>query len=196
MKKSSILLGAALLSGCGLLGGKTPPSLMTLVPAQSVTAQTNRSAASGETITVIAPALVREINTNRVPVRSGGIAIAYVEDAQWVDTPGTLFRDLLSETIAARTGRVVLSDQQRTLDPGARLTGQLLAFSVDADQNEAVVTYDAALLRGEGARVETRRSEARVPVATIDRANVSTALNQAANQVAGDIATWVGGPSR
>ena len=144
-------------------------------------------------IAKIAPALVREINTNRVPVRQGGIAIAYVKDAQWVDTPDKLFRDLLSETIGARTGRVVLSDQQRTLDPGARLTGQLLAFSIDADRSEAVVTYDAALLRGGGARIETRRSEARVPVAVIDRASVSTALNQAANQVAGDIATWIGG---
>ena len=108
-RSSSVLLGAALLSGCGVLGGKVPPSLMTLDPAASVAAQTNRSAATGDTITVVAPALVQEINTNRVPVRSGGIAIAYVEDAQWVDTPDTLFRDLLSETIAARTGRVVLS---------------------------------------------------------------------------------------
>ena len=191
MKRASFVLAALLLSGCGLLGGKTPPSLMALSPAATVAAQTNRSAASGETITVIAPALVREINTNRVPVRSGGIAIAYVEDAQWVDTPDTLFRDLLSETIAARTGRVVLSDRQRTLDPGARLTGQLLAFSIDADRSEAVVTYDAALLRGQGTRVETRRSEARVPVTTIDRANVSAALNQAANQVAAEVANWL-----
>ena len=192
MKRFPILLGAVLLSGCGLLGGKTPPVLMALSPSATVAAQTNRSAATGETITVVAPSLVREINTNRVPVRTGGIAVAYVEGAQWVDTPDALFRDLLSETIAARTGRVVLSDQQRTLDPGARLTGQLLAFSVDADRSEAVVTYDAALLRNGGARVETRRSEARVPVATIDRASVSVALNQAANQVAVDIAQWVG----
>ncbi|CAA9533828.1 MAG: hypothetical protein AVDCRST_MAG91-3200 [uncultured Sphingomonadaceae bacterium] len=195
MKQSSVLVlvGAALLSGCGLLGGKVPPSLMTLNPAASVAAQTNRSAATGDTITVVAPALVQEINTNRVPVRSGGVAIAYVKDAQWVDTPDTLFRDLLGETIAARTGRVVLNDQQRTLDPGARLTGRLLAFSVDADRSEAVVTYDATLLRARSTQVETRRSEARVPVATIDRAGVSAALNQAANQVAGDIATWIGG---
>ena len=192
MRSTSVLLAALLLGGCGLLGGKVPPVLMALSPSASVPVQTNRSAATGDTITVVEPSLTQEINTNRVPVRSGGIAIAYVEDAQWVDTPNALFRDLLSETIAARTGRVVLSDQQRTLDPGARLTGQLLAFSVDADRSDVVVTFDAALLRAGGTRVETRRSEARVPVATIDRASVSAALNQAANQVAGDIATWIG----
>lgn len=189
---AAALVATALLSACGLLGGKVPPSLMTLQSAAVVPVQTNRSAATGDTITVVAPALVQEINTNRVPVRSGGVAIAYVEDAQWVDTPDTLFRDLLSETIAARTGRVVLSDKQRTLDPGARLTGQLLAFSVDADRSEVVVTYDAALLRSQGTRVETRRSEARVPVAAVERAAVAAAMNQAANQVAGDIATWIG----
>ena len=172
---------ALLLSACGLLGGRTPPSLMALTPSSVVAAATNRSAASGDTITVIAPA-----------VRSGGLAIAYVKDAQWVDTPDKLFRDLLSETIAARTGRVVLSDQQRTLDPGARLTGQLLAFSVDADRSEVVVSYDAALLRASGTRVETRRAEARVPIAVVDRVSVAAALNQAANQVAVDIASWIG----
>ncbi len=193
--KLRLILSAVMvvaLSGCGLLGGKTPPSLMTLQSAAMVQAQTNRSAATGDTITVIAPAMVQEINTNRVPVRSGGVAVAYVQDARWVDTPDTLFRELLSETIAARTGRVVLSDAQRTLDPGARLTGQLLAFSVDADRNEVVVTYDAALLRAQGTRVETRRSEARVPVAAIERAAVAAAMNQAANQVAADIAAWIG----
>ena len=71
MKRLPLILATVLLSGCGLLGGKTPPSLMALSPAATVAAQTNRSAASGETITVIAPSLVQEINTNRVPVRSG-----------------------------------------------------------------------------------------------------------------------------
>lgn len=194
MKLRPLVLGAVLLlGGCGILGGKVPPNLMVLQSAASVPAQTNRSAAAGDTITVVSPSLVQEINTTRVPVRSGGVAIAYVTGAQWVDTPDTLFRDLLSETIAARTGRVVLSERQRTLDPGARLTGQLLAFSVDADRSEVVVTYDAALLRAQGTRIETRRSEARVPIAAVERTAVAAALNQAANQVAGDIATWVGG---
>lgn len=187
-------LALSVLSGCALLSGpKVPPSLMALTSAARVAVSTNRTAAAGETLTIVAPAVVQELRTTRVPVRSGGVAVAYVKDAVWVDTPDTLFRDLLSETVAASTGRVVLSDRQRTMDPGARLTGQLLAFGIDADRSEAVVTFDAALLRGAGSRVETRRSEARVPVAAVERAAVAAALNQAANQVAADIAAWVGG---
>jgi len=188
-----VLAPLTLLPGCALLSGpKVPASLMVLTSDARVAAATNRSAAAGDTITIVAPSVVQELRTNRVPVRSGGVAVAYVKDTQWVDTPDTLFRDLLSETIAAQTGRVVLSDKQRTIDPGARLTGQLLAFGIDADRSEAVVSFDAALIRGAGSRVETRRSEARVPVPIVERTAVALALNQAANQVAAEVAAWVG----
>src|SRR3546814_16589163 len=97
-----------------------------------------------------------------------------------------------AETITARAGRVVLDPQQLNFDPGVRLNGQLQSFGGDADAMEAVVTYDAALARGADA-IETRRFEARVPVAAVDTASVGPALNQAANQVATDVATWIGG---
>ena len=77
-------------------------------------------------------------------------------------------------------------------DPGIRFTGQLQSFGVEADAMEVVATYDAALARGEG-RVETRRFEARVPIAAVDVASVAPALNQAANQIAADVAAWIGG---
>jgi cholesterol transport system auxiliary component len=57
---------------------------------------------------------------------------------------------------------------------------------------EAVLVYDAALARGAD-RVETRRFEARVPVAAVDAASAAPALNQAANQVADEVAAWIGG---
>jgi cholesterol transport system auxiliary component len=56
---------------------------------------------------------------------------------------------------------------------------------------EVVATYDAALAR-RGGGVITRRFEARVPVAVADAANVSPALNQAANEVATQVAAWIG----
>jgi cholesterol transport system auxiliary component len=54
-----------------------------------------------------------------------------------------------------------------------------------------VVVYDGVLARGPDA-VESRRFEARVPVAAIDAASAPDALNRAANQVAAEIAAWVG----
>lgn len=193
MKTKLSILGLALtLSGCISFGSEPPPYLLTLTSASTLPAATSRTSAASEAITVVVPTIPQALATNRVPVVSNGTAIAYVKDAQWVDTPNALFGRLLSETIAARTGRVVLDPQQFTFDPGVRLTGQLQSFGVDSDSMEAVVLYDAALARGPDA-IETRRFEARVPVSAVETAPVGTALNQAANQVAAEVAAWIGG---
>jgi cholesterol transport system auxiliary component len=192
MKKALLVLGAALaLSGCISFGAKPPPTLMTLNSAQTRAAGTTRSAGEGETITVVPPQVARELETVRVPVHQSDIAVAYLKNAQWVEVPANLFARLLSETIAVTTNRVVLDPRQFTFDPGTRLTGTLQRFGLDATRMEAVAVYDAALAR-RGGGVTTRRFEARVPVTVADVTNVSPALNQAANDVATQVAAWIG----
>jgi cholesterol transport system auxiliary component len=188
----ALCLGAALpLAACiNLGGGKPPASLMRLTPTATVPAQSSRTATAARAVTIAVPTVPQELRSVRVPVTTGATAVAYVKDAQWVEQPNALFARLLSETIAAG-GRVVLDAGQFAHDPGIRLTGQLQAFGVDSDRSEAVVRYDAALGRGADA-VETRRFEARVPMAAIDAGSVAPALNQAANQVAADVAQWIG----
>ena len=191
-KRPLLALAAALaLSGCFSFGSKPPPVLMRLTAEDTRAAGTSRTAAAAEAITVVTPTVAQELRTPRVPVRTGGVGVAYVEDAQWVDTPDVLFGRLLGETIAARTGRVVLDPRQFTFDPGIRLTGTLHSFGFNADTSEAVVIYDAVLGRGPDA-VESRRFEARVPVAVIDAATAPVALNTAANRVAAEVAAWIG----
>lgn len=178
------------LSGCLSFGPKVPPTLMRLTSDAQIAAS-SRSSAAGEAITVVPPTASAELNTPRVPVRTGATQLAYVKDAQWVEVPTILFARLVSETIAAKTGRVVLDPKQFTFDPGQRLTGTLQTFGLDADRMQAVLVYDAAVSRGKDS-VETRRFEARVPVAALDAASAPGALNQAANQVAAEVAAWVG----
>lgn len=192
MKKTLLPLALALgLSGCLSFGPKVPDSLLRLTSTSTPAAQASRSAVASEAVTVVAPTMPQELRTQRVPVRTGE-TVAYLKDAQWVEMPGPMFGRLVAETITARTGRVVLDGSQFTFDPGIRVTGQLQSFGLDALTNEAVVVYDAALARGAD-RVETRRFEARAPVAALDTANAGAALNQAANQVAAEVATWIGG---
>jgi cholesterol transport system auxiliary component len=191
MKKTILACGAALaLSGC-FGGAKVPDTLMTLNSAQVRTAATPRTAAEGQAITVAVPTVPRELQTLRVPVHESELAISYLKDAQWVEMPATLFARVLSETIAATTGRVVLDPKQFTFDPGQRLTGTLQRFGYDAASGQAVAVYDAALAR-QGGGVTTQRFEARVP-ATADAAGVAAALNQATNQIAAEVGRWVGG---
>ena len=72
------------------------------------------------------------------------------------------------------------------------MSGQLHRFGYDAAEQAVIVRFDGAMSTAGGTRVETRRFEASVPAAG-DAASVGPALNQAANQVALEAASWIGG---
>jgi cholesterol transport system auxiliary component len=179
-------------SGCALLGGgKAPPVLFTL-SSDAPPAAAARTAAVGETVTIETPAIPKELRTVRVPVDIGLTQVQYVANLQWVDTPDRLFQSLVEETVRRTTNRVVLDPNQATLDPGLVVTGQLNRFGYDSQQGAVVVQYDASLATQGGTHVESRRFEASVP-ADGKAATVSPALNEAANQVAKQVAQWIGG---
>ncbi|MGH6616045.1 ABC-type transport auxiliary lipoprotein family protein [Sphingomonas sp.] len=180
------------LSACISFGAKPPPVLLTISSASAVPVGQVQDSSKSATITIQVPAVSQALATTRVPVQASDTAIAYVAKAQWVEQPARLFARLLSDTVGAKTGRVVLSSAQSFADPGARLSGELRSFGVDATTKEAVVTYDASLTRGPASVVEKRRFEARVAVGAIEAGAVGIGLNQAANQVAGEVADWVG----
>ena len=180
---------ALALTGCISFGADPPDQLLTLTPTQAVAIGSVQSVAQGEAITVLWPTVSSELATTRVPVQASPTSVAYVKDAQWVEAPNRLFARLLAETIEARTGRAVFSGRQFNIDPGARVSGQLMKFGIDAESQSAIVRFDAAVARGTS--IQTRRFEARVPVAAIKAGPVGTALNQAANQVAAEVADWL-----
>lgn len=186
------LAALSVLAGCISFGAKPPPSLLTLTSQQAVPVGQTESSASAHTITIYVPVVPQALATQRVPVQTGATQLAYLPNALWVEQPARLLARLLSDTMAAQTGRVVLSSAQSFADPGARLSGELRTFGIVADTNEAVVSFEGSLIRSEGHAVEKRRFEVRVPVTAIDAANTGVALNQAANQVAAQVAEWVG----
>lgn len=194
MSAPKLLVTAALLplSACISFSAKPPPVLLTISSASVLPVGQVQDSSKSATITIQVPVVSQALATTRVPVQASDTAIAYVAKAQWVEQPARLFARLLSDTVGAKTGRVVLSSAQSFADPGARLSGELRSFGVDATTKEAVVTYDASLTRGSASVVEKRRFEARVAVAAVEAGAVGIGLNQAANQVAGEVADWVG----
>jgi cholesterol transport system auxiliary component len=172
-------------------GGKTPPWLLTLTPQAPAPANIARTAGPGEAVTIEAPVVPKEIRTNRVPVHSGPIAIAYVKNLTWVDTPDKLFQDLLTETTTRMTNRIVLDPRQSSLDPGVTVSGNLSRFGYDAQEGMVVVRYDASMIRAGSTAVTTRRFEAREP-ADGTASTVAPAINAAANRVAMEVAQWIG----
>lgn len=197
MRGLAASLAVLALSGCSLGsllggGGKPPAYLQTLTPEAPNPGPIARSANAGQAVSVAVPVVAKELRTLRVPVQVTPTDIQYVTGLQWVDTPDRLFQHLVAETIRRTTGRVVLDTRLTTLDPGLLLSGQLQRFGYDAQTGQVVVEYDGALSTQGGSRVDTRRFIANVP-ADGTAASVGPALNRAANQVALDVARWVGG---
>jgi len=196
LRTSAVALAVSL-SGCslgGMLGGggKAPATLVTLTPEAAEPASLVRSAAAGQAVTVMVPTVPKELTAVRVPVQVNYVDVQYVTNVQLVDTPDRLFQRLLSETIRRTTNRVVLDPNQASLDPGLVVTGMLQRFGYDAASGQVVVTYDASLSTAGGNRVETRRFTATAP-SDGTAASVGPALNRAANQVALEVAKWIGG---
>lgn len=192
---TSKILALALLAplgACVSFGGKAPPTMLVLTPASMVQGGTQRSGDAAQALVILAPDTPRKIDTNRVPVQIDDSNIAYIKDAVWADKPARLMQSLLMETIAAKTGNLVLNE----IDAGGKathfLSGSLLEFGIDESSHEAVIVYDAVkLVRGQV--VQKQRFEAREPVGEkIEARPAGEALNAAANKVAEQIATWVG----
>jgi cholesterol transport system auxiliary component len=187
----AILLPALALAGCVSFGPKPPPELLRLSPTQTAPAGQDMPLTAAQSVTVLVPIAPAEIANTRVPVRSGTAQLAYLKGAQWADVPTRLFRDLLAETIRMRTGRPTLDARDYHLAPGMRLSGRLQAFGLNAGSMQVDVVYDATLQR-EGNRIETRRFEGHAPAASMGEVAAAQALNSAANDVAAQVADWVG----
>jgi cholesterol transport system auxiliary component len=191
--RTTMTIAAALsLSACvNLGGGKGPPFLLTL-EAESVPATgTARNNADAKALTILIPTAPQKLRTPRIPVQQDSGSVAYLVEAQWVEAPQRMFQRLLSDTLTAKTGRLVMDEAQFVSAPGEQLAGQLLEFGIDARSNEAVVVFQAIIVSKDGKSVRQQRFEAREPVSIIEARAAGTSLSRAANKVASDVAAWV-----
>lgn len=193
MRRPTLILAAALLlAGCIRLAEKPPPMLLSLHSDARIEPGVVRSSAEAGTIVIAIPVTPREIAVARVPVHTRDTSVAYVKDAVWIEPPARQFARLLGDAVSARTGRLVISRRQSLSAPGPELSGELRSFGIDEAAGEAIVVFEATLVRVVPGPIQKRRFEARAPLAPIDARTVGPALNRAANQVAGEVAAWVG----
>jgi cholesterol transport system auxiliary component len=190
----SLLVAAAALplAGCISLSPKPPASLMALSATTPLPPGQTRVTDDKKAVAVQPLSAIPALANARVLVTNGPTAIAYLKGGVWASPPAALFRSLLAETITVKTGRVVPDGRQLAIQPSTRVLGQISAFGLDGPGFAAVVTFDASLVRDGADKLESRRFSARVPVSSEDPATVAVAINQAANQVAGEVADWVG----
>lgn len=192
LKVVGLLAATAALSACVSFGAsEPPPSLISLSADQKISAGATHSGAQSGSLVVALPATPQKLNTIRVPVQTTSTGIAYLKDAFWVDKPARLFRDLLSETIAARNNRLVLSATEAGGKAQTYITGELVNFGLDGPSLTVIVTYDAVKMTKDQP-VEKKRFEAKQSVFAAEPGPVGEGLNEAANKVAAEVAEWIG----
>ncbi len=182
---------SAVLAGCVSFGAEPPPSLLTLTPTAIAPAGAGASGTLAGAISIAEPDAPAKIAVARVPVQVDDANIAYLKEAIWVEKPSRLFRRLLGETIRQRSTRLVVDDDEAAVVSGDLLRGTLREFGYDARSQSVIVRFDAIRTSGDG-QVRTRRFESIVPGIVAEAGPVGFALNQAANDVAGQVADWVG----
>lgn len=191
VKTITMLLAAASLSACVSFGSEPPDQLMTLTPSAQVAAGAGARGAPADAIAVVGITAPRRLDVVRVPVQVDDSSVAYLEDAQWVEKPAILFERLLAETIRARSGKLVLEGPDAEFAAQTRLTGRLTEMGFDALTGSVIVRYDATLIMPSG-EYRTRRFEKSVAGIAPEAAAVAPVLNDLANDVAAEVADWVG----
>ncbi len=182
---------ALALTGCISFGPDAPDRLYTLTPSSVAPAGSASTGEASAGLAVLEPTAAQRLTVTRVPVMIDDASLAYLADALWVERPARLFQRLLAETIRARGNRLVLSDDDLQYAAETKLSGQLVEMGYHVPTQSAVVRYDAVLQLPDG-NVLTRRFESTVPGLAAEASVVGPALNQAANQVAADVAEWIG----
>ncbi len=188
------ILAAALsmsLAGCISFGSEPPPSLLTLTPTTQAPAGLGASGRMSGAIFVGELEAPAKLSLLRLPVQIDDANIAYLKDAFWVEQPSRLFRRLLGETIRAQSGRLVVDSNEGMAVPQDAVRGTLREFGYDARSQSVIVRFDA-VRSGAGETVQTRRFESVIPGIKAEAGPVGVAINRAANDVAVQVAEWVG----
>ncbi|WP_284124568.1 ABC-type transport auxiliary lipoprotein family protein [Parerythrobacter aestuarii] len=191
VRTAIVPLAALTLAGCVSFGGEAPPSLISLTADLSAPAGSGATGTAEDALTVLEPNAPARLAVTRVPVQVDDATVAYLKDAVWVEKPTRLFRRLLSETISSKTGRVVLDGLDPTFPTSDKVRGTLVEFGYDARSSSVIVRFDAIRENADDS-ITTRRFESIVPGVEAEVGPVGDALNRAANDVAGQVADWLG----
>lgn len=186
-----VAVAALSISGCVSLGTKPPKELLRLTPEQSAPVGATATGQLTDAIVVLDPESDRGLDVLRVPVTVDSSSLAYLKDALWVEKPTRQFRSLLAETLRARTGQLVVEGGDFEVTGKTMIGGRLLQMGYDARRSAVVVRFDAVRSERGTGPLETKRFEAVVNGVEAKAKPVGAAINQAANDVARQVADWV-----
>jgi cholesterol transport system auxiliary component len=151
-----------------------------------------RRAGSGSTIIVAEPSTIFALDSERIVVRSAGGEITYLPRAQWSDRLPRLVQARLIQSFE-NAGRAAVGRPTDRLTGTSQLLIDIRSFEVREASRDAFVEVAAKLVsNGSGRIANARLFGANAPVAAIDGAGATQALDQALASVITQIVGWTG----
>ncbi|RKF21097.1 ABC transporter [Altericroceibacterium spongiae] len=191
LRGAAMASAALALAGCISFGEDPPDRLLTLTPSSPAPAGAAAEGTREAALAIMGITATQALDVNRVPVQVDDSSLAYLKDAFWVDKPAELFARLLSERIRSSGTRLVVDDAELQTMAATRLSGRITQMGFDVPTQSVIMRFDATLQLPDG-QLLTRRFESVQPGLSAKADQVGPALNDAANDIAGQVAEWVG----
>lgn len=179
---------AALLSGlAGCGGGSVPETFDLTAPAGFLSARVPRGQ-----LVVAEPAATLPVDSDRIVIRTGPEAVAYLTGAQWADRLPRLVQTRL--IVAFENARALKSVGRPGLSADNNLTSEIRRFEVDVTTGEAIVELSVKLVGDKSGRIRAAKIfTARQPAPSKGPAAMAAALDLAMAICLREIVLWTAG---
>lgn len=170
-------------------GGAALDAYSLSAPRESLTGR-----ASTRQMIVNEPVAGAPYDGERIVVRTGPEAVAYLKGAQWVDRLPRLVQTTMVQAFEnARLLRSVGRPGERFV-ADVSLTSEIRRFDIDVDAGEAVVEISAKIVaEGSGRIIAARIFAARAPASASDGKEAAAALDRALGRMLRELVAWASG---
>ncbi len=180
--------GGLLLAACG---GSPPPPIYDLSAARDKFQ--GRGGVRGQ-ILVYEPSAIALYDTERLVIKGTTQGLTYLPGAQWADRLPKLVQSRIIQSFENSNRFKSIGRPGDHISATALLNTEIRAFEVEEQTRQALVEISAKLVSQGSGRIETGKLfTARIPVATIDGAGASAALDEALRVVLSQIVSWAAG---
>lgn len=176
-----VILAGAALSGCG--GGAAPETFQLSAP-KAFSARALRGQ-----LVIAEPSATLPVDSDRIVVRTGPEAVAYLAGAQWADR---LPRLVQTQMIAAFENAHALKNVGRPgLSADTNLVSEIRRFEIDVATGQAVVELSVKLVGDRSGRIRAARIlTASAPAPTKGGAAMAAALDAAMEDCLRQLVNW------
>jgi cholesterol transport system auxiliary component len=179
-----VMLLAALAGACS--SGPAPTTYDLSAPTSRI------RGAAGVQVLVNEPAALQTLSTQQIMVKDASGSVSFLGGGQWADNLPRLIQTRLINTFENASQLRGVSRPSSGAVADVQLVSELRSFEIATPSNEAVVEISVKIVGDQTGRIANGRIfRARRPVAAVDAANATRALDEALSTVMLEVVRWV-----